>query len=115
MPVPQNQPQVYDKRLQVVKTALYKNQHELAPNGDIGLRNFTPSLQNLQHIAEREPDDVEMDPTLNPTKETLLMQRSCRDVEYSMKKRRSFYDKNELGTSPSHDWIFVFAKKKLIY
>ncbi|CAH8448025.1 unnamed protein product [Dicrocoelium dendriticum] len=41
------------------------------------------SCTNLQHISEREPDDTLTDPSLNPTKETLFMQRSIRDVEAS--------------------------------
>ncbi|THD25128.1 Cyclin-Y [Fasciola gigantica] len=52
------------------------------------------STSNLQHISEREPDDTEADPSLNPMKETLFMQRSIRDVEASFRKRRSIYDRN---------------------
>ncbi|KAG5454061.1 Cyclin-Y [Clonorchis sinensis] len=52
------------------------------------------STNNLQHISEREPDDTEADPSLNPVKETLFMQRSIRDVEASFRKRRSMYDRS---------------------
>lgn len=45
------------------------------------------STSNLQHISEREPDDI-TDPSLNPTKETLFMQRS------NIRKSESFYDRN---------------------
>ncbi|KAF7231878.1 hypothetical protein EG68_09351 [Paragonimus skrjabini miyazakii] len=56
---------------------------------------YAPSSSaNLQHISEREPDDTETDPSLNPIKETLFMQRSIRDVEASFRKRRSIYDRN---------------------
>ncbi|KAF8571042.1 hypothetical protein P879_00460 [Paragonimus westermani] len=56
---------------------------------------YAPSSSaNLQHISEREPDDTETDPSLNPIKETLFMQRSIRDVEASFRKRRSIYERN---------------------
>lgn len=76
-----------------------------APHGDYVIvtepSNYTVSSlykqtnnTNLQHISEREPDDTLTDPSLNPTKETLFMQRSIRDVEASLRKRRSIYDRN---------------------
>ncbi len=44
---------------------------------DIGLlKRDAPSVGNLQHISEREPDDWEEDPSLHPTTETMFMEKS---------------------------------------
>ncbi|CAH8461731.1 unnamed protein product [Heterobilharzia americana] len=53
------------------------------------------STSNLQHISEREPDDAEADPSLNPTKRTLFMQRSSKDIE----KRFGKFELNTIGMS----------------
>ncbi|CAH8467007.1 unnamed protein product [Heterobilharzia americana] len=52
------------------------------------------STSNLQHISEREPDDAEADPSLNPTKRTLFMQRSSKDIEKRVREIRTKYDRN---------------------
>ncbi|CAH8440939.1 unnamed protein product [Schistosoma bovis] len=52
------------------------------------------STSNLQHISEREPDDTEADPSLNPTKRTLFMQRSSKDIERKLREIRTKYDRN---------------------
>ncbi|XP_023241168.1 cyclin-Y-like [Centruroides sculpturatus] len=38
------------------------------------------SISNLQHISEREPEDIETDPSTHPTAGPLFMQRSKSDV-----------------------------------
>uniref|UniRef100_A0AA85J878 Uncharacterized protein n=1 Tax=Trichobilharzia regenti TaxID=157069 RepID=A0AA85J878_TRIRE len=73
--------------------------------GDFGINNepsdfmlssiYTQSsTSNLQHISEREPDDAEADPSLNPTKRTLFMQRSSKDIEKRVREIRTKYDRN---------------------
>ena len=43
------------------------------------IRNDTSST-NLQHISEREPDDIDSDPSSHPTCGPLFMQRSRSDI-----------------------------------
>lgn len=47
------------------------------------------SISNLQHISEREPEDIETDPSTHPTAGPLFMQRSKSDVRNCKDKRRS--------------------------
>ena len=45
------------------------------------LRTNAPSVGNLQHISEREPDDWEEDPSLHPTTETMFMEKSKQAIQ----------------------------------
>ena len=45
------------------------------------LRRDAPSVGNLQHISEREPDDWEEDPSLHPTTETMFMEKSKQAIQ----------------------------------
>lgn len=36
---------------------------------------------NLQHISEREPDDVERDPSVHPSATTLFIERSKKAIQ----------------------------------
>jgi len=53
------------------------------------LRNNAPSVGNLQHISEREPDDWEEDPSLHPTTETMFMEKSKQAIHNGMVRKRS--------------------------
>lgn len=48
-----------------------------------------PSLTNLQHISEREPEDLDSDPSTHPTAGPLFMLRSKSDMRNCKEKRRS--------------------------
>ena len=45
------------------------------------MRRDAPSVGNLQHISEREPDDWEEDPSLHPTTETMFMEKSKQAIQ----------------------------------
>lgn len=47
------------------------------------------SVSNLQHISEREPEDLESDPSTHPTAGPLFMLRSQSDSKNCKEKRRS--------------------------
>lgn len=53
------------------------------------LRRDAPSVGNLQHISEREPDDWEEDPSLHPTTETMFMEKSKQAIQNGMVRKRS--------------------------
>ena len=44
------------------------------PEGEI-------SINNLQHISEREPDDWDSDPSIHPSAGTIFMERSKKAIE----------------------------------
>ena len=50
------------------------------------LRRDAPSVGNLQHISEREPDDWEEDPSLHPTTETMFMEKSKQAIQSKFKE-----------------------------
>jgi hypothetical protein len=56
----------------------------------------------LQHISEREPDDVNQDPSSHPTKGSLFMERSQSDMKIR-EYRRSMYEAAYLPTVPYSD------------
>lgn len=47
---------------------------EHLPEGEI-------SINNLQHISEREPEDWDSDPSLHPSAGTIFMERSKQAIE----------------------------------
>lgn len=55
---------------------------------DIGVRSLEDhlpegeiSINNLQHISEREPEDWDSDPSLHPCAGTIFMERSKKAIE----------------------------------
>lgn len=59
---------------------------DLAGDGCVGsLEEHLPprdiSINNLQHISEREPDDWDSDPSLHPCAGTIFMERSKQAIE----------------------------------
>jgi len=54
------------------------------------VRKEENSAANLQHISEREPEDVEEDPSTHPTKGPIFMERSKSEMKIR-DNRRSFY------------------------
>jgi len=60
-----------------------------AGGGEGVLRRDAPSVGNLQHISEREPDDWEEDPSLHPTTETMFMEKSKQAIQNGMVRKRS--------------------------
>jgi len=51
-----------------------RNLEEHLPEGGI-------SVNNLQHISEREPEDCDSDPSLHPCAGTIFMERSKQAIE----------------------------------
>lgn len=59
---------------------------ELAGDGGMrGLDEHLPegeiSINNLQHISEREPEDLDSDPSFHPCAGTIFMERSKQAIE----------------------------------
>jgi hypothetical protein len=58
---------------------------DLSGEGDRGLQEHLPegeiSINNLQHISEREPEDWDSDPSLHPCAGTIFMERSKQAIE----------------------------------
>ncbi|XP_014791342.1 cyclin-Y [Octopus bimaculoides] len=50
------------------------------------------SHSNLQHISDREPEDIDGDPSNNPTTRTLFLTRSKTNFKNNKIRRRSQYD-----------------------
>ncbi|CAE1151626.1 Cyclin-Y-like protein 1-A,Cyclin-Y-like protein 1,Cyclin-Y-like protein 2,Cyclin-Y-like protein 1-B,Putative cyclin-Y-like protein 3,Cyclin-Y [Acanthosepion pharaonis] len=50
------------------------------------------SHSNLQHISDREPEDIDGDPSNNPTARTLFLARSKTNFKNNKIRRRSQYD-----------------------
>ncbi|XP_076053435.1 cyclin Y [Oratosquilla oratoria] len=68
------------------------------------------SVNNLQHISEREPDDLEQDPSLHPTAGPLFLTRSEQVIENGLIRRRSrshLDDNKTLKKSSSCSTIFL--------
>ncbi|RWS04472.1 cyclin-Y-like protein 1-B [Dinothrombium tinctorium] len=68
------------------------------------------SGSNLQHISEREPEDIESDPSTHPSAGPLFMQRSRSDVRHYKDKRRShinLLDARPLKKSSSCSTIYL--------
>lgn len=61
-----------------------RNLEEHLPEGGI-------SVNNLQHISEREPEDWDSDPSLHPCAGTIFMERSKQAIE---SKCHTDYKKN---------------------
>ena len=51
------------------------------PDGREPPRQREESAANLQHISEREPDDLNDDPSLHPTVGPLFVERSKSNIE----------------------------------
>lgn len=66
---------------------------------------------NLQHISEREPDDIDCDPSSNPKTGPLFMQRSRNDLDRSLKEHRKsqiiFMETQHLKKFSSCSTIFL--------
>lgn len=61
------------------------NHHELDdyPGHDPGHESMKreESGPNLQHISEREPDDLDRDPSVHPSATTLFIEKSKRAIQ----------------------------------
>lgn len=44
---------------------------------------------NLQHISEREPDDLERDPSVHPSATTLFIERSKKAIQSKLARDKS--------------------------
>ncbi|XP_076313396.1 cyclin Y isoform X1 [Tachypleus tridentatus] len=69
------------------------------------------SASNLQHISEREPEDLESDPSSHPTAGPLFMQRSKSDARNCREKRKSqtnqLFESRPLKKSSSCSTIYL--------
>ncbi|KAL7287994.1 cyclin-Y-like protein 1 [Trichogramma pretiosum] len=54
------------------------------------------SVNNLQHISEREPDDWDSDPSIHPSAATIFMERSKKSIENGLTRKRSQYQIAEM-------------------
>lgn len=61
-------------RKEVGPESATRNLEEHLPEGGI-------SVNNLQHISEREPEDWDSDPSLHPCAGTIFMERSKQAIE----------------------------------
>jgi len=79
------------------------------PNGieTIGREESGP---NLQHISEREPDDLDRDPSVHPSAATLFIEKSKRAIQNGMIRKKSMnqiHEPNALKKSSSCSTIFL--------
>ncbi|XP_066595907.1 cyclin-Y isoform X3 [Prorops nasuta] len=68
------------------------------------------SFNNLQHISEREPDDWDSDPSLDPCAGTIFMERSKQAIENGMVRKKSQHqiaDTRPLKKSSSCSTIYL--------
>nr|CAG4640916.1 EOG090X07IC [Eulimnadia texana] len=68
------------------------------------------STGNIQHISEREPDDLQLDPSLHPQTVTMFMELSKQAIHEGLERRRSQSHLHERGTlkkSNSCSTIFI--------
>ncbi|XP_037068216.1 cyclin-Y-like [Pollicipes pollicipes] len=80
------------------------------PDGREPQRSRDESVTNLQHISEREPDDLNDDPSLHPTVGPLFVERSKSSIENGMIRRRSrntLIEDRPLVKSSSCSTIFI--------
>ncbi|XP_058809811.1 cyclin-Y [Phymastichus coffea] len=76
---------------------------ERLPEGDI-------SINNLQHISEREPEDWDCDPSIHPSAGTIFMERSKQAIENGLTRKKSQYqiaDTRPLKKSSSCSTIYL--------
>ncbi|KAJ8680464.1 hypothetical protein QAD02_016251 [Eretmocerus hayati] len=76
---------------------------EHLPEGEI-------SINNLQHISEREPEDWDSDPSLHPCTATIFIERSKQSIENGLTRRKSQYqiaDLRPLKKSSSCSTIYL--------
>ncbi|GJQ67603.1 hypothetical protein Trydic_g8407 [Trypoxylus dichotomus] len=66
------------------------------PTEDASLHEGDISINNLQHISEREPDDGELDPSKDPMAKTLFMERSKIAIENGLIRRKSLHQITDL-------------------
>jgi hypothetical protein len=52
---------------------------------------------NLQHISEREPDDLDRDPSVHPSATTLFIEKSKRAIQNGMIRKKSMNQIHEPG------------------
>ncbi|XP_053974920.1 cyclin-Y [Hylaeus anthracinus] len=79
-----------------------------------GLEEHLPeggiSVNNLQHISEREPEDWDSDPSLHPCAGTIFMERSKQAIENGMVRKKSQHqiaDTRPLKKSSSCSTIYL--------
>lgn len=60
-----------------------RDNHEMDDYHDGGHESLTrdDSGPNLQHISEREPDDLDRDPSVHPSATTLFIEKSKRAIQ----------------------------------
>ncbi|XP_011502945.1 PREDICTED: cyclin-Y [Ceratosolen solmsi marchali] len=82
--------------------------------GDKGFQEHLPegeiSINNLQHISEREPEDWDSDPSLHPCAGTIFMERSKQAIENGLVRKKSQYqiaDIRPLKKSSSCSTIYL--------
>lgn len=89
-------------------------------HGKVHLKNVVPfeehlpegeiSVNNLQHISEREPDDGDTDPSQHPSCKTIFMERSKASIENGLSRKKSSHqiaDFRPLKKSSSCSTIYL--------
>ncbi|CAG7731790.1 unnamed protein product, partial [Allacma fusca] len=80
------------------------------PGGGIETIGREESGPNLQHISEREPDDLDKDPSVHPSATTLFIEKSKRAIQNGMIRKKSMnqiHEPNALKKSSSCSTIFL--------
>lgn len=81
-------------RKEVGPESTTRNLEEHLPEGGI-------SVNNLQHISEREPEDWDSDPSLHPCAGTIFMERSKQAIE------SGYYDLEVAGKAGPRQRVHV--------